>query len=132
MALTFYNTLSKKVGLFVPLDPAGKKVGLYSCGPTPYNYAHIGNFRAYIFADIVKRTLRHSGFEVNHIMNFTDVDDKTIRDSQKAEKTLEEFTIFFADEFKKDSACLNILPPRIYARAVEHIPQMVSLIEQLL
>ena len=132
MALKFHNTLTKELDIFKPLDPSGKKVGLYSCGPTPYNYAHIGNFRAYILADIVRRSLGYCGYEVKHIMNLTDVDDKTIRDSQKAGKTLNEFTTFYADEFKNDSLGLNILPPNIYARAVEHIPQMVALIEELL
>lgn len=132
MALKLYNTLTKNLDTFVPIDPAGKKVGLYTCGPTVYNYAHIGNFRAYIFADIVRRTLGYSGFEVNHIMNLTDVDDKTIRDSQATGKSLNEFTTFFADEFKKDAASLNIVPPTVYTRAVEHINDMVALIEQLL
>ena len=132
MALTFYNTLTKKTEPFVPLDPAGKKVGLYTCGPTVYNYAHIGNFRAYIFADSLKRSLTYCGYEVNHVMNLTDVDDKTIRDSRAASKTLEDFTAYFAEEFKKDAGSLNILPPNTYARAVEHIPQMVALIEKLI
>ncbi len=132
MSLSFYNTLSKKVEQFVPIDPTGKNVGLYTCGPTVYNYAHIGNFRAYLFGDTVKRALQYCGYEVNHIMNLTDVDDKTIRDSQLAGKTLEEFTAFFTEEFKKDSAHLNIVPPSRYTRAVEHIPQMIELIEALI
>lgn len=132
MALKLFNTLTKSVVPFVPLDPAGKKVGLYTCGPTVYNYAHIGNFRAYLFADTVKRALTYAGYEVNHIMNLTDVDDKTIRDSQKNNQSLEEFTTFYANEFKNDSLSLNILPPTKYTRAVEHIPQMVTLIEKLL
>ena len=130
MALNLHNSLTKKLEVFEPINK--DQVGLYSCGPTPYNYAHIGNFRAYIFADNVRRTLAYLGYEVNHFMNLTDVDDKTIRDSQKAGKTLEEFTVFFADEFKKDSQSLNILPPKKYIRAVEHIPQMIALIEKLI
>ena len=129
MALNLYNTLTKKVEPFTPINPG--KVGLYTCGPTVYNYAHIGNFRAYLSADILRRTLAYCGYEVTHIMNLTDVDDKTIRDSQANKKSLEEFTVFYANEFKKDSAHLNILPPKTYARAVEHIPQMLKLIETL-
>lgn len=132
MALAFYNTLTRKVEPFVPIDPADKTVGLYSCGPTVYNYAHIGNFRAYITGDLVKRALQYSGYTVHHVMNLTDVDDKTIRDSQAAGKSLEEFTNFYTEEFKKDSLMLNILPPDNYPRAVEHIRQMLALIETLL
>ena len=132
MALSFYNSLSKTVEPFVPLDAAGKHVGLYSCGPTVYNYAHIGNFRAYIFADTVKRALVYFGYTVNHVMNLTDVDDKTIRDSQVNGKSLEEFTQFYTQAFKNDCALLNILPPAQYTRAVEHIDKMVSLIETLI
>jgi cysteinyl-tRNA synthetase len=129
MALNLYHTLTKKVETFTSRD--GENVGMYTCGPTVYNYAHIGNFRAYMAADIAKRVLGYVGFEVTHIMNLTDVDDKTIRDSQASGKSLEEFTTFFAEEFKKDLALLNIVPPTNYTRAVEHIPEMVSLIEKL-
>ena len=130
MALNLYNTLTKKVEPFTSLD--GEHVGMYTCGPTVYNYAHIGNFRAYISADTAKRVIGYSGYDVNHVMNLTDVDDKTIRDSQKSGKTLEEFTTFYTEEFKKDSASLNIIPPERYTRAVEHIPHMVALIEKLI
>ena len=132
MALTLYNSLTRSTEPFVPLDPAGKSVGLYTCGPTVYNYAHIGNFRAYLFGDIVKRTLAYNGFEVRHIMNLTDVDDKTIRDSQKAGKSLNEFTEFFADAFKQDLRALNIQFPTTFTRAVEHIPGMIRLTQTLL
>jgi cysteinyl-tRNA synthetase len=130
MALNLYNTLTKKIEPFTSLD--GLNVGMYTCGPTVYDYAHIGNFRAYISADTAKRALGYAGFEVNHVMNLTDVDDKTIRDSKANGKTLEEFTTFYAEEFKKDLLSLNIIPPGRYTRAVEHIPEMVALIETLL
>lgn len=129
MALTLYNTLTKKNELFVSHD--GRSVGMYSCGPTVYNYAHIGNFRAYISADIARRALGYFGYEVNHVMNLTDVDDKTIRDSRKEGRSLEEFTTQYANAFKEDSLSLNILPPTKYVRAVEHISEMVALIEKL-
>ncbi|MEA2113054.1 MAG: cysteine--tRNA ligase, partial [Patescibacteria group bacterium] len=91
--LKLFNTLTRKVEIFKPIKR--KKVGIYSCGPTAYNFAHIGNFRAYIFADLLKRYLKYSGFAVKHIMNITDVDDKTIRDSQKSGQTLKKFTQFY-------------------------------------
>ena len=88
--LRLFNTLTRKIEVFKPIKKG--KVGMYSCGPTVYNFAHIGNFRAYIFADLLKRYLKYSGFAVKHIMNITDVDDKTIRDSQKNNQTLKKFT----------------------------------------
>ena len=130
MALNLHNTLTKKVEAFVPINEG--KVSVYSCGPTVYNYAHIGNFRAYISADILRRSLAYCGYEVKHVMTLTDVDDKTIRDSQKNNIPLKEFTTQYANEFKKDSADLNILPPHIYASAIEHVPQMLQLAEKLL
>ena len=132
MALKLYNSLTHRLEPFVPLDPTGTHVGLYTCGPTVYNYAHIGNFRAYIFGDIVKRVLAYNGYEVNHIMNLTDVDDKIIRDFQKTDKTLNEFTEHFAAEFKLDLTALNIEFPTKFTRAVEHIPAMITLTETLL
>ena len=82
---------------------------MYTCGPTVYNYPHIGNYRSYIFADILKRTLSYNGYAVKHVMNLTDVDDKTIRESQKEGKTLKDFTQFYSEEFKKDISSLNII-----------------------
>lgn len=130
MALKLYNTLTKQLEPFASRD--GRSVGMYTCGPTVYNYAHIGNFRAYLSADVTKRALGYFGYEVHHVMNLTDVDDKTIRDSQAAGRTLEAFTTFYAEEFKHDSARLAILPPERYTRAVEHIGEMVALIETLI
>ena len=130
MALNLYNTLTKSIEPFTSQD--GQNVGMYTCGPTVYNYAHIGNFRAYLSADIAKRVLGYFGYSVKHIMNLTDVDDKTIRDSQKHGQTLAELTDFYTKEFKNDSLALNILPPEKYTSAVEHIPQMVTLIETLI
>lgn len=129
MTLHIYNSLFKKEEEFKSLSDT---VGLYTCGPTVYNIAHIGNFRAYICADILKRTLLYLGYPVNHVMNLTDVDDKTIRDSQKAGISLLEFTEKYTELFKKDSSSLNILPPDIYAKATENISEMISLIQKLL
>ena len=90
MALKVYNTLTRKKQEFKPIKEG--YVGMYSCGPTVYNYAHIGNLRTYIFNDFLKKSLEFLGYKVNHVMNITDVDDKTIKGSQKEKVSLEEFT----------------------------------------
>lgn len=128
--LKLYNYLTRKKELFRPLRD--KRVGLYTCGPTVYNYAHIGNLRTYIFEDILRRALEYSGYRAQHIMNITDVDDKTIRDSQNAGKTLRAFTDFYAREFFRDLKKLNILPAWKYPRATLHIQEMIRLIDALL
>ena len=130
MPLKFYNTLTRKKEIFTPIDPLN--VGFYSCGPTVYNYPHIGNYRAYIFADILKRVLLYKGYKVKHIMNLTDIDDKTIRASQKEGKTLKEFTEFYTEEFLKDIKVLNILEPTKFTKATDYIPEMVEIIKKLL
>ncbi|MEO5634976.1 MAG: class I tRNA ligase family protein, partial [Candidatus Paceibacterota bacterium] len=130
MALKFYNTLHREKEDFVPLNPP--QVNFYSCGPTVYNYPHIGNYRAYIFADTLKRVLLYTGYDVNHIMNLTDIDDKTIRESQKEGKTLKEFTEFYTEEFLKDLSTLNVLNPNKFTKATDNIESMVSLIKKLL
>lgn len=130
MPLKFYNTLTREKEIFTPIN--SPNVSFYSCGPTVYNYPHIGNYRAYIFADIVKRVLLYEGFKVKHIMNITDVDDKTIRDSQKEGKTLKEFTEFYTEEFFKDIKTLNILEPEKFTKATDYIPEMVEIIKKLL
>jgi cysteinyl-tRNA synthetase len=130
MALKLYNTLSRKKEEFVPLKPP--VVGLYTCGPTVYNYPHIGNYRAYVFGDLLKRYLAYKNFQVRHIMNITDVEDKIIRDSQKAKKPLKDFTQFYENIFFEDLETLNILHATSYTRATEHIPEMIALVERLL
>jgi len=130
MALKIYNTLTREKEEFIALD--NKEVKMYSCGPTVYNYPHIGNYRAYIFADILKRTLLYTGFNVKNVMNITDIDDKTICESQKVGKTLKDFTEFYTEEFLKDIESLNILKPTILTKATDYIDTMVSLIEKLL
>ncbi len=130
MALTLFNSLSRQNELFVPL--VDMNVGMYSCGPTVYNYPHIGNYRAYITSDILKRYLTYRGYTVHHIMNITDIDDKTIRDSQKEGKSLKEFTEFYTKGFFADRDTLHILPPEKYTKATEYIPHMVRMIETLL
>ncbi len=105
---------------------------MYTCGPTVYNYPHIGNYRAYTFADIIKRVLTYEGYKVKQIMNLTDVDDKTIRDSQKEGKPLKEFTEFYTEEFYKDEKMMNILPASKFTRATDFIREMVEIIQKLL
>jgi len=95
--LKFFNTLTRKIEEFRPIKKG--KVGLYSCGPTVYDFIHIGNYRAYVSSDLLKRYLEYLGFKVKHVMNITDVDDKTIRDSQKEKKPLKEFTNFYLKFF---------------------------------
>lgn len=130
MVLKIYNSFSRSIEEFKPLEKP--KVGLYTCGPTVYNFPHIGNYRAYIFGDVLKRTLLALGYEVNHIMNITDIDDKTIRDSIKEGKSLLDFTAFYTEEFYKDRDMLAIIPANRYTKATDHIPEMVLMIEILI
>jgi len=130
MALKIYNSLTRKEEQFEPLNK--NNVGMYTCGPTVYNYAHIGNYRAYIFSDMLKRYLKYSGYEVNHIMNITDVDDKTIRESQKEGKSLKDFTEFYTKALFDDRDSLNIIPANTYTKATEYIEEMVKIIETLI
>src|SRR5687768_683406 len=97
MAVRFFNTYSRQLEEFRPLDPAGKVVKLYTCGPTVYNYAHIGNYRAYVFEDLLQRHLEARGFAVQRVMNLTDVDDKTIKGSRHYGMRLADFTKQFKD-----------------------------------
>ncbi len=128
--IRFHNTLSGGIEPFTPLAPG--RVGLYTCGPTVYNYPHIGNYRAYVFEDLLKRFLIFSGFKVTHVMNITDVDDKTILGAERRGQTLREYTRVYADAFFEDSATLRIMPADVYPRATEHIPEMTALIRGLL
>ena len=125
----FFNTMERRVVEFNSINP--DKVGLYTCGPTVYNFAHIGNFRAYTFEDILCRTLRLAGYEVKQVMNLTDVDDKTIRDSQAEKLPLKEFTARYIQAFFEDLKKLRIHPAAVYPAATEHIPEMIELIRKL-
>ena len=127
--LHFFNSLTRKKEKFVPIND--EKVYLYTCGPTVYDYAHIGNFRAFIFEDLLKRWLESIGYKVTHVMNITDVDDKTIRDSQKEGVSLNEFTEKYTKAFFEDLKALNIEKASIFPKATEHIKEMVDLVEKL-
>ncbi len=128
--MLLHNTLSRVKEIFTPIKDG--VVSLYTCGPTVYNYAHIGNYRAYIFADTLKRTLAYSGYKVHHIMNLTDVDDKTIRDSQNEGKSLKDFTEFYTEKFYEDIKSLNIINPDQFTKATDNIESMVALTKKLL
>ncbi len=125
-----FNTLTQHLEEFVPLD--GNHVRLYTCGPTVYNYAHIGNFRAYVFEDLLRRTLKYFGFRVTQVMNLTDVDDKTIRGAREAGVPLNTFTQTFKDAFFSDLKILNIEPAEHYPAATDHVPEMIEIIRTLM
>ena len=134
MPTRFFNTYSRQLEGFRPLDPAGKRVKLYTCGPTVYNFAHIGNFRAYIFEDLLQRHLEARGFEVERVMNLTDVDDKTIRGCRQLGVRLADFTQKFKDAFFDDLKTLRIKPAAHFPAATEprFITRMIEMIARLM
>ena len=132
MALRLFNTLSRSVQAFVPLDPAGQKVGMYCCGPTVYDFAHIGNWRTFIFGDLVRRYLEFKGYKVHHVMNITDIDDKIIKRVHETRTSLREFTAQFEAAFFDDLKTLNCLMPHQTPRATEHLADIIALIEKLM
>ena len=127
MALSFYNSLSKKKEKFIPINK--DSVRLYTCGPTVYDVAHIGNFRTFIFEDLLKRFLLYKDYSVTHIMNITDVDDKTIRRSIKEDKTLAELTQKYTDLFFKDLTWMKVIPADAYPKATDHVDEMIEMIQ---
>ena len=129
MAFRVYNTMSRSKEELRPID--GKTVRMYTCGPTVYNYAHIGNFRAYMFEDLLRRYIKFCGFDVVQVQNLTDVDDKTIRASIEQGKPLKAYTKEYIDAFFDDLAKLNIEPAEHYPAATDYIPEMIHLIEAL-
>ncbi|MDH5803972.1 MAG: cysteine--tRNA ligase [Gemmatimonadota bacterium] len=130
MALRLFNTLNRKVEAFEPLAPP--RVTIYTCGPTIWNYAHIGNYRTFMFQDLLRRYLKYLGYDVFQIMNLTDVDDRTIKEAAKVGLSLRDYTQPYADAFFEDRDYLRIEPAEVYPRATESIAQMVSLISALL
>jgi cysteinyl-tRNA synthetase len=139
MAIQLYNTLGREKQIFKPLE-AGK-AGMYCCGLTVYNYAHIGNLRAYIFEDLLKRVLLYNGYKVKHVMNITDVghlqsdadegEDKMELGSDREGKTAWELSEYYTKEFQNDMKALNILPPNIWCKATDHIKEQIELIQCL-
>src|SRR5581483_1556319 len=128
MALHLYNTLSGKVEEFRTIDP--KQVRMYACGPTVYDYGHIGNFRTFVAVDVLHRFLIQSGYRVRHVMNITDVDDKIIRNSAQAGVTVNQYTAKYEKAFLEDCRVLAIEQP-VLVRATEHIQQMADFIRKL-
>jgi cysteinyl-tRNA synthetase len=128
--LHLYNTLTRVKEEFQPVHPG--EVRLYTCGPTVYDYAHIGNFRTFVVEDLMRRYLIYKGYRVIQVMNLTDVDDKTIRGARQAKTTLSEYVKFYAQAFFEDLRTLNIQRAEHYPAATEHIPEMVALINRLL
>ena len=128
--IRFYNSLTKKKEDFVPITKG--KVKLYTCGPTVYDNAHIGNFRTFLFEDFLKRTLLALGYDVYHVMNITDVDDKTINKSNIEKKSLKEITDYYISNFKEDLKSLSILSSDHLPRATDHVDQMIKMIQALI
>src|SRR5467141_3060348 len=125
MALKFFNTLSRSVQEFTPLDPGGKQVGMYCCGPTVYDFAHIGNWRTFVFGDLVRRYLEFKGYTLQHVMNITDIDDKIIKRVHETKTSLREFTGRFEAAFFDDLKTLNCRAPSHTPRATEHIEEII-------
>src|SRR2546429_3024180 len=128
MALRLYNTLSGKVEEFQPMN--NNEVRMYACGPTVYDYGHIGNFRTFVAVDVLRRFGRRIGYRVNHVMNVTDVDDKIIHSAAHAGLSVQQYTAKYEKAFLEDAATLNIEQP-ILVRATEHIPEMAQLVADL-
>ncbi len=130
MPLQLFNTLSRSVDRFEPIHPG--RVSMYTCGPTVWNYAHIGNFRTFLFEDLLRRWLEASGYEVLHIMNLTDVDDRIIKEAGARGIAIRDFTAPFGAAFFEDRDYLRIRPAHEYPRATDFIPAMIDLVERLL
>lgn len=139
MKLRIFNTMGRRIEEFVPIED--KKVGMYTCGPTVYNYAHIGNLRTYIFEDLLRRTLEYLGYRIKHVMNVTDVghltddadegEDKIIKSAREKGKSVWEIADFYTRAFFRDTERLNIERPTVVCRATEHIDDMINLIKRI-
>jgi cysteinyl-tRNA synthetase len=129
MPLRFYNTLSQQVEEFRPQED--NVVRMYTCGPTVYDYAHIGNFRTFVFFDLLRRWLRERGYRLDHVMNITDVEDKIIRNALAEHKSLTDYTATYEKAFLEDCEALRLQPPERWARATEHIDEMAAAIGEL-
>ena len=137
MKLTLFDTYTRSLREFAPLRPP--EVGMYGCGPTVYDYAHIGNLRTYIFEDILRRALEFNDYQVKHVVNITDVghltsdadsgEDRMEKGSRRAGKSAWEIAKIYAEEFKKDLGRLNIQEPHVWCRATEHIPEQIEFVQ---
>src|SRR6201995_5360340 len=129
MALRFFNTLTQELETFHPLKD--NVVRMYTCGPTVYNFVHIGNFRTFTFQDILRRWLRYRGYRLDHVMNVTDVDDKIIINAARENKTIEEYTAGFTKAFFEDAAALRLEQPEHVTAGTKKIPQKGRRIEDV-
>src|SRR5438874_10227866 len=125
-----FNTMTRAIEPFAPAD--GETVRIYSCGPTVYNPAHLGNFRTFLFGDLLRRTLRLRGWKVRQVMNLTDVDDKIIRRAHEQRKTIREVTEPITFIFHEDREYLRIERAEVHPKATDYIPQMIALVERLI
>src|SRR5271169_4710585 len=128
MALRLFNTMSSRIEEFQPLSE--REVCMYACGPTVYDYGHIGNFRTFVAVDMLQRFLRQSGYAVRYVMNITDVDDKIIRNAARDGVSVHQYTAKYEQAFVEDSAMINIEIPKL-VRATEHIPEMAGFVARL-
>ena len=139
LSLKLFNTLGRQLQSFEPINPG--KAGFYGCGPTVYDYAHIGNLRAYVTHDVLVRTLRRFGYEVNHVMNITDVghlsgdndegDDKMVASAAERGKSVLEIAEYYTQAFFRDTTRLNIVKPTVICKATDHVPEMIELIKRI-
>lgn len=139
MQIRLFNTLGRELQDFVPITP--KRVGIYACGPTVYKYAHVGNLRAYLFEDLLRRMFEYAGYEVTHVMNVTDVghltddddsgEDKMLRSAREQDMTVWEIAEFYTEAFFRDIDRLNVERPTVVCRATEHIADMIELVKRL-
>jgi cysteinyl-tRNA synthetase len=127
-----FNTLSRRVEEFVPFDAAGKRVGMYCCGPTVYDFGHIGNFRTFVSADLIRRYLEFRGYAVTHVMNITDVEDKIIKRVRETGATLQDYTAKYERAFLDDLRALGCVAPHHIPRATDHVPEIIALIQKLM
>ncbi len=129
MSLNLYNTLTRRIEPFEPLD--ARQVRMYTCGPTVYHFVHIGNFRTFIFQDVLRRYLKYRGYPLTHVMNITDVDDKIIANAKASELPIGDYTERFTQAFLQDMKTLRIQQPEVMPRATDHIGEMVALVRRL-
>jgi len=128
--LRFFNTLTRQVETFEPIERG--KVRMYICGPTVWNFAHIGNFRTFIFGDVLRRYLKYKGYDVTHVFNLTDIDDRIINEAAKKGETIDEFTAPYIQYFWEDFDALGMERPEVTPRATHHIPEMIDIIQKLI
>ena len=128
--MQIYNSLTRKKETFVPIHEG--EVGIYACGPTVYNYIHIGNARPFITFDVLRRQLEREGYKVTFVQNFTDIDDKMIRRAQEEGITVKELADRFIHEYYVDAKALGVRPATVHPKATEHIPQIIALVQRLI